>query len=222
MHRALDLAEEVAGGLAPRPPVGAVIVAPDGKSIVGEGATQPNPGPHAEAVAITNASDDTQRRNHLLHPRTAPNHSTTPPCSQAIIDAGIKRVICPTTDPNPQVAGRGFEHLRAAGIEVINDVDDTSAQRANVPDRRLRQTRQNRPPLRHRKMGNVPRRQNRHTHRRFQMDHRPYRTRPRPPTTLPIRRHNHRHRNRPRRQPTPNRPRPKHRPKTKPTAPTSA
>ena len=131
MHRALDLAEEVAGGLAPRPPVGAVIVAADGKSIVGEGATQPNPGPHAEAVAITNAGDDTQGATIYCTLEPHQNHSTTPPCSQAIIDAGIKRVICPSIDPNPQVAGRGFEHLRAAGIEVTNDVDDTSAQRAN-------------------------------------------------------------------------------------------
>ncbi len=132
MHRALDLAEQVAGGLAPRPPVGAVIVASDGKTIVGEGATQPNPGPHAEALAITNASDAAKGGTIYCTLEPHQSHFTTPPCSQAIIDAGIKRIVCPTTDPNPQVAGRGFEHLRAAGIEVINDVDHTSAHRANV------------------------------------------------------------------------------------------
>ncbi len=131
MHRALYLAEEVAGGLAPRPPVGAVIVAADEKTIVGEGATQPNPGPHAEAVAIANAKESAKGGTIYCTLEPHQNHATTPPCSQAIIDAGIKRIICPTADPNPLVNGRGFEHLRAAGIQVINDVDETSARRAN-------------------------------------------------------------------------------------------
>ena len=131
MQRALDLAERVAGGLAPRPPVGAVIVAEDGKTIVGEGATQPNPGPHAEAVSIANAKDSA--RNGTIYCTLEPhqNHSTTPPCTQAIIDAGIKRVICPTVDPNPQVHGRGFKQLRSAGIEVIDQVEEGSKRRAD-------------------------------------------------------------------------------------------
>ena len=131
MQRALDLAEKAAGSLAPRPPVGAVIVASDEKTIVGEGATKPNPGPHAEALAIAGASDSAKGGSIYCTLEPHQNHSTTPPCTQAIIDAGIKRVICPTVDPNPQVSGRGFEHLREAGVEVINQVDDTSQRRAD-------------------------------------------------------------------------------------------
>ena len=131
MQRALDLAERVAGGLAPRPPVGAVIVAEDGKTIVGEGATQSSPGPHAEAVAIAKAQD--AARNGTIYCTLEPHQhrSTTPPCSQAIIDAGIGTVVCPTVDPNPQVAGLGFKHLKSAGIKVVNDVDEVSQRRAD-------------------------------------------------------------------------------------------
>ena len=131
MQRALDLAEMAAGSLAPRPPVGAIIVASDQKTIVGQGATKPNPGPHAEAIAIASASDSARGGSIYCTLEPHQNHATTPPCTQAIIDAGIKRVICPTVDPNPQVNGRGFEHLREAGIEVINQVDDTSQRRAD-------------------------------------------------------------------------------------------
>ena len=131
IQRALDLAEKAAGSLAPRPPVGAVIVASDQKTIVGQGATKPNPGPHAEALAIAIASESAKGGSIYCTLEPHQNHSTTPPCTQAIIDAGIKRVICPTVDPNPQVSGRGFEHLREAGVEVINQVDETSQRRAD-------------------------------------------------------------------------------------------
>ncbi|MYK60436.1 MAG: bifunctional diaminohydroxyphosphoribosylaminopyrimidine deaminase/5-amino-6-(5-phosphoribosylamino)uracil reductase RibD [Chloroflexi bacterium] len=131
MERALDLAEGAAGGGAPRPAVGAVVVARDGETIVGEGATQPNPGAHAEAVALDMAHDAANGGTIYCTLEPHQFRSTTPPCSQAIIDAGIGRVVCPTVDPNPQVAGRGLEHLKSAGIEVINDVDDASQQRAD-------------------------------------------------------------------------------------------
>lgn len=131
MERALDLAERAAGGVAPRPAVGAVVVARDGETIVGEGATQPNPGAHAEAVALDMAHNVANGGTIYCTLEPHQFRSTTPPCSQAIIDAGIGRVVCPTVDPNPQVAGRGFEHLRSAGIEVINEVHDASRQRAD-------------------------------------------------------------------------------------------
>ncbi|MXZ02534.1 MAG: bifunctional diaminohydroxyphosphoribosylaminopyrimidine deaminase/5-amino-6-(5-phosphoribosylamino)uracil reductase RibD [Chloroflexi bacterium] len=131
MERALDLAEGAAGGLAPRPAVGAVIVARDGETIVGEGATQPTPGPHAEAVALGMAKGESEGGTIYCTLEPHQFRSTTPPCSQAVIDAGIRTVVCPTVDPNPQVAGRGFEHLKSVGIEVINDVDDASQQRAD-------------------------------------------------------------------------------------------
>lgn len=130
MERALDLAEMAAGGVAPRPPVGAVIVAADGETIVGEGATQPSPGPHAEAVAIGIAGDAAKGGTIYCTLEPHQGHFTTPPCSQAIIDAGIKHVVCPTVDPNPQVSGRGFDELRKADITVTNNVDESSARRA--------------------------------------------------------------------------------------------
>ena len=131
MQRALELAEGAAGGVAPRPAVGAVIVGRDGETVVGEGATRPNPGAHAEAVALGVAKGEAA--GGTIYCTLEPHHhrSTTPPCSQAIIDAGIRRVVCPAVDPNPQVAGRGFEHLKSAGIEVINDVDGASQRRAD-------------------------------------------------------------------------------------------
>ena len=131
MQRSLDLAEKAAGSLAPRPPVGAVIVASDGVTIVGEGATQPSPGPHAEAVAIGTAGDSAKGGSIYCTLEPHQNQSTTTPCTQAIINAGIERVICPTVDPNPLVHGRGFEQLRAAGIEIVNEVDEGSQKRAD-------------------------------------------------------------------------------------------
>jgi len=131
MERALDLADQVAGGVAPRPPVGAVIVASDGKSVVGEGATEPHPGHHAEAMALAQAGE--AARGGTIYCTLEPHQhfATTPPCSRAIIDAGIKRVVCPTVDPNPEVAGRGFEELTTAGIEVVRDVDEMAQRRAD-------------------------------------------------------------------------------------------
>ncbi len=131
MERALELAEEAAGGLSPRPPVGAVIVGTDGKTIVGEGATQPNPGPHAEVVAISRAGSAARGGTIYCTLEPHQNQLTTPPCTSAIIDAGIKRVVCPTIDPNPMVDGRGFQYLRDAGIEVITEIDERLTRRSS-------------------------------------------------------------------------------------------
>ena len=131
MERALDLAGQVAGGVAPRPPVGAVIVASDGRSVVGEGATKPHPGPHAEALALGQAGELAEGGTIYCTLEPHQHSGTTPPCSRAIINAGIKRVVCPTVDPNPDVAGRGFEELRSAGVEVVRDVDKESERRAD-------------------------------------------------------------------------------------------
>ncbi len=131
MERALDLADQVAGGVAPRPPVGAVIVASDGKSVVGEGATEPNPGLHAEAMALAQAGEAAKGGTIYCTLEPHQHFATTPPCSRALIDAGIKAVVCPTVDPNPEVSGRGFEELTTAGIEVVRDVDEMAQRRAD-------------------------------------------------------------------------------------------
>ncbi len=131
MLRALELAEQVSGGVSPRPPVGAVVVASDGKTIVGEGATLPKPGPHAEASALANAGKRAVDGTIYCTLEPHQTDTSTPPCTQAIIDAGIRRVVCPTIDPNPVVSGQGFAHLRAAGIECDVDVSRAEQLRAN-------------------------------------------------------------------------------------------
>ena len=131
MQRALELAENAAGGLSARPPVGAVIVAEDGRTVLGEGATQPRPGPHAEAAAIADAGGSAIGATMYCTLEPHQTNDTTPSCANTIIDAGIARVICPTIDPNPAVRGRGFEILQSAGVEVINDADPSSKMRAN-------------------------------------------------------------------------------------------
>ena len=130
LGRALELAEGAIGGLAPRPAVGAVVVSADGETVVGEGATAPSPGPHAEAAALGEARE--AARGGTIYCTLEPHQhvATTAPCTKAIVEAGIRRVVCPVVDPNPEVSGRGFAELRDAGVEVSGDVDDVSKRRA--------------------------------------------------------------------------------------------
>lgn len=130
LGRALELAEGVVGGLAPRPAVGAVVVGEDGVTVVGEGATRPHPGPHAEAVALGVAGESARGGTMFCTLEPHQHEGTTPPCSRAIVEAGIAKVVCPVEDPNPVVAGRGFAELRAAGVEVVRDVGDENLRRA--------------------------------------------------------------------------------------------
>ncbi len=119
MRLAIAYARSVEGRTAPRPPVGAV-VARDGV-VVGQGATSPPYGPHAEIHALNEAGPLANGADLYvtLEPCCVTIH--TPPCTNAIIAAGIKRVIVGALDANPLVSGRGVEQLRAAGIEVTSD-----------------------------------------------------------------------------------------------------
>jgi len=116
MTRALDLAASVRASTSPNPWVGAVVVTPDGDHT---GATEPPGGRHAEIVALDAAG--AAARGALLATTLEPcSHvGRTGPCADAIIDAGIARVIVAIEDPDPKVAGRGVARLRAAGIEVV-------------------------------------------------------------------------------------------------------
>jgi diaminohydroxyphosphoribosylaminopyrimidine deaminase/5-amino-6-(5-phosphoribosylamino)uracil reductase len=118
MARALALAAEVRGHTSPNPPVGAVIVTGDG-TIVGEGATQSVGGPHAEIMALRTAGE--QARGAIMYVTLEPHcfHGHTPPCTEAIIAAGIREVHIATIDRNPRVNGQGIAALEAAGIHVI-------------------------------------------------------------------------------------------------------
>ena len=121
MRRALELARGVWGTTHPNPMVGAVIVE-DGH-IVAEGATAPDGGPHAERLALL-ARGKTPRPGAIMYVTLEPcsTQGRTGACTDAIIASGIKHVVVGATDPNPAHAGRGFDVLRAAGVEVTTGV----------------------------------------------------------------------------------------------------
>ena len=121
MQQAIACACSVEGRTSPRPPVGAVLVREN--QVIGRGATSPPYGPHAEIHAL-HAAGTTATVGADLYTTLEPCCITvhTPPCTSAIIAAGIKRVIVGSLDPNPLVSGRGVAQLRAAGIEVITEI----------------------------------------------------------------------------------------------------
>ncbi|MCX7794321.1 MAG: bifunctional diaminohydroxyphosphoribosylaminopyrimidine deaminase/5-amino-6-(5-phosphoribosylamino)uracil reductase RibD [Thermodesulfovibrionales bacterium] len=130
MKRALRLARKALGMTSPNPLVGAVVVR-SGR-IIAEGYHE-RPGlPHAEAVALERAGS--KAKGATLYVNLEPCchlDKRTPPCAQAIIKAGIKRVVIGMIDPNPKVSGRGVELLRKAGIEVKTGVLEEEARRLN-------------------------------------------------------------------------------------------
>ena len=135
MVRALELAWTVAGGTSPNPPVGAVLVR-DGRA-VGEGCTQPAGLSHAEVVAIDQAGD--QARGATLYVTLEPcsHYGRTPPCTDAIIAAGVVKVYVSTIDKNPRVSGSGIDHLRSAGIAVHVGEGQREADELAAPHARL-------------------------------------------------------------------------------------
>ncbi len=120
MSRALELAARAAGGVSPRPPVGCLIVK-DGQ-IVGEGYTTRSPGHHAEVTALEKAGEAARGATAYTTLEPCNHHGNTPPCTDALISAGIKRVVAAITDPDPRVNGRGFARLKDEGIELADDV----------------------------------------------------------------------------------------------------
>lgn len=117
MERAIDLARAARGTTNPNPPVGAVLVS-DG-SIVGEGSTQPVGQDHAEIVALRAAG--TRSRGATLYVTLEPcsHWGRTPPCTDAVIAAGVRSVHASILDPNPAVNGQGIARLQAAGMEIV-------------------------------------------------------------------------------------------------------
>ena len=131
MQLAITCAHTVEGRTSPRPPVGAVIIR-DGM-IIGQGATSPPYGPHAEIHALCQAGP--AARGADLYVTLEPCCMTihTPPCTEAIINAGIRRVIVGVSDPNPLVYGHGIDQLRATGIEVVVGIEAQDAQKLIRP-----------------------------------------------------------------------------------------
>lgn len=116
MRRALELARNAPEPTSPNPTVGAVIVA-DGET-VGEGVTMPPPGAHAEVVALNQAGERARGATMYVTLEPCSHHGRTPPCAQAIIDAGIAEVRYAVADPDPNVNGAGHEALESAGVRT--------------------------------------------------------------------------------------------------------
>jgi diaminohydroxyphosphoribosylaminopyrimidine deaminase/5-amino-6-(5-phosphoribosylamino)uracil reductase len=115
LERALELAERGRGTTHPNPVVGAVLVR-DGK-VVGEGWHERKGGPHAEIVALEAAGERARGATLYVSLEPCAHHGTTPPCVDAVLAAGVAKVVAGSVDPNPE-AGGGLERLRAAGLEV--------------------------------------------------------------------------------------------------------
>ena len=130
MQRALVLAAQGVGQVSPGPLVGTVIVDANGE-IAGEGFYLYDQIKHAETVALERAGDRARGGTAYVSLEPHAHQGRTPPCTDALIKAGIKRVVAPIEDPNPKVSGRGFAHLREAGVEVQTGVMTEEASRLN-------------------------------------------------------------------------------------------
>ena len=117
MARALELAKRGVGQVSPGPLVGCVIVSSEGE-VVGEGFYIFAELNHAETIALATACEKARGGTAYVSLEPHAHHGRTPPCTDALIAAGIKRVVAPIQDLNPKVSGKGFAHLRGAGLEV--------------------------------------------------------------------------------------------------------
>jgi diaminohydroxyphosphoribosylaminopyrimidine deaminase/5-amino-6-(5-phosphoribosylamino)uracil reductase len=130
MRQALDLAARGLYITTPNPRVGCVIVK-DG-AVVGTGWHEKAGMPHAEVLALKAAGGRARGATLYVNLEPCSHHGRTPPCIEAIIPAGIKRVVAAMQDPNPKVAGGGFAKLRAGGIEVESGVMEDEARELNI------------------------------------------------------------------------------------------
>lgn len=130
MRTALGLAARGLGRVWPNPAVGCVVVK-DG-AVVGRGWTQPGGRPHAETEAIRRAGVRTAGATAYVTLEPCSHHGQTPPCADALIDAGIARVVVATEDPDSRVSGQGLERLREAGIDVMTGVLEAEARTLNA------------------------------------------------------------------------------------------
>lgn len=129
MRRALALALRGRGQVKPNPMVGAVVLK-DGK-IIGSGWHRKAGAKHAEVEALEEAGDKATGATLYVTLEPCNHHGKTPPCTEAIIKAGIKRLVCAVKDPNPEVQGGGFEELKKAGIEVDYGLLEEEARTIN-------------------------------------------------------------------------------------------
>lgn len=129
-RQALALAASGIGLVSPNPLVGCVIVSADGE-VAGTGSYTFDGVTHAETKAIEQAGERARGGTAYVSLEPHAHQGKTPPCTIALINAGVKRVVCPIDDPNPLVSGRGFEALRKAGVEVETGILADEAARLN-------------------------------------------------------------------------------------------
>jgi len=136
MRRALELARRGEGRVEPNPMVGAVVASPAG-DVIAEGWHDHFGGLHAEAVALARAGGDARGATLYVTLEPCCHHGKTPPCTTAILEAGIARVVVAAGDPFPAVAGRGIATLEAAGVPVEVGMAAAEARRLTAPFRTL-------------------------------------------------------------------------------------
>ncbi|MEO7657973.1 MAG: bifunctional diaminohydroxyphosphoribosylaminopyrimidine deaminase/5-amino-6-(5-phosphoribosylamino)uracil reductase RibD [Pyrinomonadaceae bacterium] len=129
-RRAFELASNGIGRISPNPLVGCVIVSADGE-VAGEGTYLSSNVVHAEAVALEQAGERALGGTAYVSLEPHDHHGKTPPCTEALIKAGINRVVCPIEDPNPLVSGKGFARLRSSGLEVVTGILAGEAAKLN-------------------------------------------------------------------------------------------
>lgn len=135
MQQAIELARKAEGRTAPNPPVGAIIVRDE--VVVGRGFHPKAGEPHAEIFALVSAGSKAAGADVYVTLEPCSHQGKTGPCADALIDAGIKRVFVGVQDPNPQVAGRGIEKLRQAGIQVEIGIEAEACNKLLAPFARL-------------------------------------------------------------------------------------
>ena len=129
MEEAIALAESALGFTSPNPAVGCVIVA--GGKIIARGATATGGRPHAETVALAKAGARARGATAYVSLEPCAHFGQTPPCANALVDAGIKRVVIGCGDPFPKVRGKGIAILRKAGLAVTLGVMEDECRRIN-------------------------------------------------------------------------------------------
>ncbi|MFA5083540.1 MAG: bifunctional diaminohydroxyphosphoribosylaminopyrimidine deaminase/5-amino-6-(5-phosphoribosylamino)uracil reductase RibD, partial [Hydrogenophilaceae bacterium] len=130
MARAIRLAERGLNTASPNPRVGCVLVR-DG-AVVGEGWHERAGEPHAEVHALRAAGAQARGATAYVSLEPCSHHGRTPPCANALVDAGVTRVVAAMTDPNPQVSGQGIQLLTLAGVRAEVGLMETEARELNI------------------------------------------------------------------------------------------
>jgi diaminohydroxyphosphoribosylaminopyrimidine deaminase/5-amino-6-(5-phosphoribosylamino)uracil reductase len=130
LRRAIELAQKSFGLASPNPNVGAVLVEASGE-VLGEGFHTYDGRKHAEVLALERAGEKARGATLYINLEPCCHHGRTGPCADALIAAGIKRVVACTADPNPVVSGRGFARLRQAGVQVTSGILEEEARPLN-------------------------------------------------------------------------------------------